>query len=92
MSRPSPATARPPDVVLLDIGLPGMSGHEVARRLRQLPGLERVLLVAVTGYGQEADLRRSREAGIDYHLVKPVDLTALQEILRAAASARAAVP
>jgi signal transduction histidine kinase len=68
-------TARdhPPDVVLLDIGLPGMDGYEVARRLQQEPGLERALLVALTGFGQEEDRRRSSEAGFAHHLVKPVD-------------------
>jgi PAS domain S-box-containing protein len=70
-----------PDVVLLDIGLPGMSGYDVARQLRQAPGLSGVLLVAMTGWGQEDDQRRSREAGFDYHLVKPVDANALQQLL-----------
>jgi PAS domain S-box-containing protein len=70
-----------PEVVLLDIGLPGMDGYEVARRLRQEPGLEKVLLVAVTGYGQEEDRRLSREAAIDHHLVKPVDPEALLALL-----------
>jgi CheY-like chemotaxis protein len=64
-----------PDVVLLDIGLPGMDGYEVARRLRQEPGLAAgiALLVAVTGYAEDEARRRSREAGFDHHLVKPVD-------------------
>jgi signal transduction histidine kinase len=70
-----------PDVVLLDIGLPDLTGHEVARRLRQELGLESVLLVALTGYGQDADRQRSRAAGIDHHLVKPVDLDQLQALL-----------
>ncbi len=60
-----------PEVVFLDIGLPGMSGYEVARRLREMPGLGKFLLVAMTGYGQEQDRRRSLEAGFDCHLVKP---------------------
>ena len=71
----------PPDVVLLDIGLPGLSGYEVATRMRQQPGLSHVLLVALTGYGQEADLQRSQEAGLDHHLVKPVDFSKVQKIL-----------
>jgi signal transduction histidine kinase/DNA-binding response OmpR family regulator len=75
------AEAFRPEVVLLDIGLPGMSGYEVARRLRQLPGLEGVLLVALTGYGQDEDRQRSRDAGIDHHLVKPADPQALQQLL-----------
>jgi two-component system CheB/CheR fusion protein len=61
------------EAVLLDIGMPGMDGYEVVRRLRQEPGLEGVLRVALTGYGQEEDRRRSRQATIDYHLVKPLD-------------------
>jgi CheY-like chemotaxis protein len=70
-----------PEVVLLDIGLPGISGYEVARRLRRESGLEDVFLVALTGYGQEEDRRRSQEAGFDSHLVKPADPTKLQELL-----------
>jgi PAS domain S-box-containing protein len=77
----SEASTFHPDVVLLDIGMPGMSGHEVARRLRRLPEGGRTLLVAMTGWGQDEDRRRSHEAGIDYHLVKPVDVTALQQLL-----------
>jgi len=75
-----------PEVVLLDIGLPGMDGYEVAQRLRKLDGLEKVVLIAITGYGQEDDRRRSREAGVDQHLVKPVDPIQLQEVLAAADS------
>jgi PAS domain S-box-containing protein len=74
-----------PNVVLLDIGLPDIDGYEVARRLRQRPELADVRLVAVTGYGQDNDLQRSREAGFAAHLVKPVDLRRLQEILTALA-------
>ena len=70
-----------PGIVLLDIGLPLMDGYEVARRLRVTPGVERSLVVAMTGYGQEEDRRRSREAGFDHHLVKPVDLDALERLL-----------
>ena len=75
------ARLRRPDVVLLDLGLPGMDGYEVARRLRAEEAGERTLLVALTGYGGEEDRRRSRESGIDHHLVKPVDLSALQRLL-----------
>jgi signal transduction histidine kinase/ActR/RegA family two-component response regulator len=74
--------AEQPDVVLLDIGLPGMDGYEVARRVRQQPELERIALVAMTGYGQDEDRRRSSEVGFDDHLVKPVDVTALERLLR----------
>ena len=70
-----------PDVVVLDIGLPGISGYEVARRLRLDPEFEDTPLVAVTGYGQEVDRRRSQIAGIDYHLTKPVDPTMLQQLV-----------
>jgi CheY-like chemotaxis protein len=75
------AKAYHPDVVVLDIGLPGISGYEVARRLRLDPEFEDTPLVAVTGYGQEADRRRSEIAGIDYHLTKPVDPATLQQLL-----------
>jgi signal transduction histidine kinase/ActR/RegA family two-component response regulator len=70
-----------PDVVLLDIGLPQIDGYEVARRLREQPGTEHALLVALTGYGHEEDRRRTREAGFDHHLVKPVDPNAIQQLL-----------
>jgi two-component system, OmpR family, response regulator len=75
------AQARPPDVVLLDIGLPGLDGWEVARRLQGHPAGKRPLLVALTGYGREADRRRSDEAGIDLHLTKPVDPDQLRWLL-----------
>jgi CheY-like chemotaxis protein len=71
-----------PDVVLLDIGLPGLDGYEVARRLRREPARKRPLLIAVTGYDQPRDRERSREAGIDLHLAKPVDPDALDAILK----------
>jgi two-component system CheB/CheR fusion protein len=70
-----------PDVVLLDIGLPDIGGWEVARELQALPTEKRPLLVAVTGYGQEEDRRRSREAGIDLHLTKPINPSQLQHLL-----------
>lgn len=70
-----------PDVMLLDIGLPKLDGYGVAERLRQEPWRDRMLLMAMTGYGQEEDRRRSREAGFDHHLVKPVDLGKLRELL-----------
>jgi PAS domain S-box-containing protein len=61
-----------PEIVLLDLGLPGMSGYDVARTLRALPENKGLVIAAVTGYGQEEDRRRSKEAGIDYHLTKPL--------------------
>jgi PAS domain S-box-containing protein len=74
-----------PEIVLLDIGLPGMTGYDVARHLRAIPGLEGAFLVAMTGYGQEEDRRRSTAAGIDLHLVKPVDPAMLRKLLEAPA-------
>jgi PAS domain S-box-containing protein len=70
-----------PDVVLLDIGLPSMDGYEVGRTLRQDRSLDDVLIVALTGYGQEEDRRRSREAGIDEHLVKPAAIEDIERVL-----------
>jgi PAS domain S-box-containing protein len=70
-----------PHVVLLDIGLPRMNGHEVCRRLRALPGGNDIVVVALTGWGQEEDRRKSREAGFDAHLVKPVHYAALASVL-----------
>jgi signal transduction histidine kinase/CheY-like chemotaxis protein len=77
----SSARAQAPEVVLLDLDLPGMDGFEVARRLRQEPALNGTLLIALTGYGQEEDKRRSQAAGLNAHLLKPVDLPALQGLL-----------
>jgi CheY-like chemotaxis protein len=68
-------------IVFLDIGMPGMDGYEVARRLRGEPGLRGVVLVALTGWGQEEDRRRSKEAGFDQHVVKPVEPAALENLL-----------
>ncbi len=70
-----------PAAVLLDIGLPGLDGFEVAKRIRQQPTLENIVLVAVTGYGQESDRQRAQEAGFDHHLVKPAAFAKVQEIL-----------
>ena len=70
-----------PEAVLLDIGLPCMEGYEVARRIRQLPGMKKCLLVALSGHGHEDDLRRCKEAGIDCHFVKPVDPSELRDVL-----------
>ena len=78
-----------PEVVLLDIGMPGMDGFEVARRLRQRPESQDVTLIALTGWGQEKDRRNSEAAGFDHHLVKPVDIDALQGLLTAVHSADA---
>jgi len=67
--------------VLIDIGLPDMDGYEVARQIRMLPGSRTKLLVALTGYGQEEDKRRALSAGFDQHLIKPVDVEHLQNLL-----------
>ena len=75
------ATAIQPHVILLDIGLPGMSGHEVAKQLRQQSRFATTQLIAMTGYGQEEDEQRSREAGFNHHLVKPVNLDVLKRLL-----------
>ena len=79
-----------PEVVLLDIGLPGIDGYEVARRLRTKDSMKDVLIVAISGYGQEDDRKRSQQVGFDYHLVKPVDPVMLKGIL--ATEARVSVP
>jgi CheY-like chemotaxis protein len=70
-----------PDVVLLDIGLPKLNGYEVARRIRQEGWGKGMVLIALTGWGQDEDRRRSREAGFDSHMVKPVEITALMTVL-----------
>jgi CheY-like chemotaxis protein len=76
------ARASRPEVMLVDIGLPGMNGYEVARQVRSDPSLRGVTLVAVTGYGRDEDKRAALAAGFDAHLVKPVDLHKLNEAIR----------
>jgi CheY-like chemotaxis protein len=71
------AAAFQPDAIVLDIGLPRMNGYEAARGIRRIPGLGGVLIIAATGYGQDIDREKSRDAGFDLHLVKPIDLDAL---------------
>jgi PAS domain S-box-containing protein len=73
-----------PNLMLIDIGMPGMLGYEVARAIRDCPELKHVMLVAQTGWGGELDRQRSNEAGFHHHLVKPLSLPSLEEILRAA--------
>jgi CheY-like chemotaxis protein len=75
-------------VVFLDIGMPGMDGYEVARRLRQMPGGQDALLVAVTGFGREEDRQRSQEAGFDRHVTKPLDPGMLSSLISASTDAR----
>jgi CheY-like chemotaxis protein len=71
-----------PDVILLDLGLPRMDGFEVARQLRTDPAFRDVLIIAVTGFASEEDRKRSREVGIDQHLVKPADPAFIESLLR----------
>jgi PAS domain S-box-containing protein len=80
------ALGQRPHVVLLDIGLPGIDGYEIARQLRREPVLEGIVLVAITGYGHETDRQRARAAGFDHHLVKPPDFARLRTILAAASN------
>jgi len=77
------ATAFRPEVVLLDIGLPILNGYDAARRIREQPWGKDMVLVALTGWGQEEDRRKSKDAGFDLHMVKPVDLNVLTERLAA---------
>ncbi len=81
------AREQPPAVVLLDVGMPGLNGYEVARRMRALPELAGTWLVALTGWGLEQDRRRCEAAGFDHHLVKPVVAGELEQLLRACAAA-----
>jgi CheY-like chemotaxis protein len=78
-----------PDVMLVDIGLPGIDGFEVARRVRAHEHGKRVLLVALTGYGRDDDKERTRAAGFDHHLTKPVQLDALQGLVATVAGEQA---
>jgi DNA-binding response OmpR family regulator len=80
------AEAFQPHVVLLDLGLPKLDGHGVARRLRAQAWCQGVLIIAMTGRGQERDRQRSEEVGIDHHLLKPVDLKLLRGLLSDTAS------
>ena len=73
-----------PDVVLLDIGMPGMDGYEVARRIRANPNNRHISLIALTGWGQDEDRQRSTAAGFNHHLVKPADIDQLRQILTVA--------
>ncbi len=70
-----------PDVAVLDLGLPDMSGYEVARQLRQNPALTGITLIALTGWGQQEHRRRALDAGFDHHVTKPVDIVQLGRLL-----------
>ena len=78
-----------PAVAFLDIGLPVMDGYELAARLRELPGLNGVRLIALTGYGQDSDRQKTRDAGFEHHFVKPVDFEAIETVLANTAAPRA---
>jgi CheY-like chemotaxis protein len=78
-----------PDIIISDIAMPHMDGYELARRLRQDPKRAGIVLVALTGYGQDGDRQRAQDAGFDHHLVKPVSLEALRGLL---ASLPASIP
>jgi CheY-like chemotaxis protein len=73
--------ARPPDVVLLDLAMPGLDGYELARRLRRQPGMGDALLVCISGYGSDGHRERSRAAGCDHHLLKPVEVADILRLL-----------
>ncbi len=70
-----------PDLVFMDVGMPRLSGYEATRRIRAQPGGDRIVIAALTGWGQERDRRESRDAGCDLHLVKPVDPADLEQLL-----------
>jgi CheY-like chemotaxis protein len=70
-----------PNVILMDIGMPGMDGNEVARRIRQQPAFNDIKLIALTGWGQEKDRQRSKESGFDHHVTKPVNFRDLTDLI-----------
>ena len=79
------ALATRPDLMLLDIGLLGFTGYAVAERIRRQPALKNTVLVALTGYGRDADRRLAQDAGFDHHLIKPADFAEVQKILASVA-------
>ena len=86
------AEAMRPDVVLLDLGMPKLNGYDACRRIRQQPWGKQMFLVALTGWGQEDDVRRTEEAGFDRHVVKPVDPAVLHTLLSSLVAARRSQP
>ena len=86
------AGERPPDIVLLDLGLPVVDGYRVAELLRARPGGGDMLLVAISGYGQPEDRERSKAVGFDHHLVKPIDCVELIALMRSGVGTRADGP
>jgi CheY-like chemotaxis protein len=83
------AAAYRPDVIVLDIGMPRMNGLEACRRIREQPWSQGIFIVALTGWGQDDDKRRSHEAGFDHHLIKPVEPAALEQLLESVAVRKA---
>jgi CheY-like chemotaxis protein len=81
------ARTQPPDMMLVDIGLPGIDGYEVVRRARQEPSLRRVCMIALTGYGRDEDRQSALAAGFDHHLVKPVEAETLHGLVARLAAA-----
>ena len=81
-----------PDVVLCDIGLPGMNGYEVARAFRADPALAAVSLVALSGYAQASDVARAQDAGFDYHIAKPASIPKIQKAIAAATKSSSGSP
>jgi DNA-binding response OmpR family regulator len=77
------ACTDPPDVIVLDLGLPDVDGFQIARRLRREPALGSVTLIALSGYGGDEDRQRCRDAGFDYHLVKPIEAELVQDVVAA---------
>jgi CheY-like chemotaxis protein len=77
-----------PDAALIDVGLPGLDGYEVARRIREGTGPDAIFLIALTGYGSDEDRQKARDAGFDMHLVKPVDSAELARVLSTMAGAK----
>ena len=77
------ATAFRPDVILMDIGMPRLDGYDACRRIREQPWGQAVVLIALTGWGQDEDVRKSRDAGFNHHLVKPVEPAMLEKLLEA---------
>ena len=81
------AAAFRPDLILLDIGMPKLNGYDTARQIRQQPWGQHVVLVALTGWGQDEDRRKSQDAGFDSHMVKPIQLQDLEKLLASSSAA-----
>jgi two-component system, sensor histidine kinase len=77
-----------PDAALVDVGLPGLDGYQVARRIREATGPDAIFLIALTGYGSDEDREKAKDAGFDMHLIKPVDSAELARVLASMAGAR----